>query len=183
LQQWVNNCRKHVRSGSYAPRTSSTYESWTSRRSEGRLRSRPQQSTWCNIHPSPVKRIRTFTSKRSFNYARLSTWTGWLKTKCGQGFFHSNYSGRLCNGSTLNRRRRCKIGTRWWRPSWRTTTRRVKLNACIIRLPLLLNILRRLSRRHSSASTSTLGRFHITSSWRKTSSKSSIKESPWRQGR
>jgi hypothetical protein len=27
LQQWVNNCRKHVRSGSYAPRTSSTYES------------------------------------------------------------------------------------------------------------------------------------------------------------
>jgi hypothetical protein len=27
-------------------------------------------------HPSPVKRIRTFTSKRSFNYARHSTWTG-----------------------------------------------------------------------------------------------------------
>jgi hypothetical protein len=34
---------------------------------------------------------------------------------------------------------------------------------CVIRLPLLLNILRRLSRRHSSASMSTLGRFHITS--------------------
>jgi hypothetical protein len=26
--------------------------------------------------------------------------------------FRSRYSGRLCNGSTLNRRRRCKIGTR-----------------------------------------------------------------------
>jgi hypothetical protein len=26
--------------------------------------------------------------------------------------FPSHYSGRLCNGSTLNRRRRCKIGTR-----------------------------------------------------------------------
>jgi hypothetical protein len=36
----------------------------------------PQQSAWCNIHPSPVKRIRTFTSKHSFNYVRLSTWMG-----------------------------------------------------------------------------------------------------------
>jgi hypothetical protein len=26
--------------------------------------------------PSPVKRIRTFTSKHSFNYVRLSTWMG-----------------------------------------------------------------------------------------------------------
>jgi hypothetical protein len=25
--------------------------------------------------------------------------------------------GRLCNGSTLNRQRRCKIGMRWWGPS------------------------------------------------------------------
>jgi hypothetical protein len=32
--------------------------------------------TWCNTHPSPVKKIRTFTSKRSFNYVRHSTWTG-----------------------------------------------------------------------------------------------------------
>jgi hypothetical protein len=31
---------------------------------------------WCNIHPSPVKRTRTFTSKHSFNYVRLSTWMG-----------------------------------------------------------------------------------------------------------
>jgi hypothetical protein len=45
------------------------------------------------------------------------------------------------------------------------------------------NILRKLSRRHSSASTSTLGQFHITSSRRKTSCKSSIKDSPWRQER
>jgi hypothetical protein len=34
------------------------------------------KSAWCNIHPSPVKRIRTFTSKRSFNFVRHSTWTG-----------------------------------------------------------------------------------------------------------
>jgi hypothetical protein len=26
------------------------------------------KSTWCNIHPSPAKRIQTFTSKRSFNF-------------------------------------------------------------------------------------------------------------------
>jgi hypothetical protein len=78
--------------------------------------------------------------------------------------FRPHYWGRLCNGSTLNRRRRCKIGTRWWRLSWRNTTRRVKHKACIIRLPPLFNIIRKLSRRHSSASTSTLGRFHITSS-------------------
>jgi hypothetical protein len=31
---------------------------------------------WCSIHPSLVKRIRTFTSKHSFNYVRLSTWMG-----------------------------------------------------------------------------------------------------------
>jgi hypothetical protein len=37
--------------------------------------------------------------------------------------------------------------------------------------------------RHSSASMTTLGRFHITSSQRKTSCKSSIKDSPWHQGR
>jgi hypothetical protein len=49
---------------------------FTSRRLEGRLRSRPQQSAWCNIHPSPVKKTRTFASKRSFNYVRHSTWTG-----------------------------------------------------------------------------------------------------------
>jgi hypothetical protein len=46
------------------------------RRSEGHSRSRPQQSAWCNIHPSPVKKTRTFTSKRSFNYVRHSTWMG-----------------------------------------------------------------------------------------------------------
>jgi hypothetical protein len=37
---------------------------------------KPQQSAWCNIHPSPVKKIRTFTSKRSFNYVKHLTWTG-----------------------------------------------------------------------------------------------------------
>jgi hypothetical protein len=62
--------------GELCTRTSSTYQSWISRRSEGRSRSRPQQSAWCNIHPPPVKKIRTFTSKRSFNYVRHSTWTG-----------------------------------------------------------------------------------------------------------
>jgi hypothetical protein len=41
---------------------------------------------------------------------------------------------------------------------------------------------RKLSRRHSSASMSTLGWFHITSSRRRTSCKSSTKDSPWRQG-
>jgi hypothetical protein len=86
--------------------------------------------------------------------------------KWGWGSSHSRYSGMLCNGSTLNRRRHSKIGMCWWGPSWRNTTRRVKLKACIIRLLLLLNILRRLSRRHSSASMSTLRRFHITSSRR-----------------
>jgi hypothetical protein len=44
------------------------------------------------------------------------------------------------------------------------------------------NILRRLSQRHSSASMSTLGRFHITSFRRRTSCKSSTKDSPWHQG-
>jgi hypothetical protein len=83
--------------GSYAPRTSSTYQSWTSRRSDGCSRSRPQQSAWCNTHPSPVKKIQTFTSKCSFNYVKHSTWTGWLKIKWGQGSFRSCYSGRLCN--------------------------------------------------------------------------------------
>jgi hypothetical protein len=39
-----------------------------------------------------------------------------------------------------------------------------KLKACVIRLPPLFNILRKLSRRHSSASMSTLRWFHITSS-------------------
>jgi hypothetical protein len=43
--------------GSYAPQTSPTYQSRTLRRSEGRSISRPQQSAWCNIHPSPVKKI------------------------------------------------------------------------------------------------------------------------------
>jgi hypothetical protein len=57
-----------------------------------------------------------------------------------------------------------------------------KLKACVIRLPLLLNILRKLSRRHSSASMSTLGRFHITSSRKRISCKDSTKDSPWRQG-
>jgi hypothetical protein len=71
----------------------------------------------------------------------------------------------------------------WWRPSWRNTTRRVKLIVCVIRFPLFLNIPRKLSRRHSSALMSTLERFHITSSRRKTSCKSTIKDSPWRQGR
>jgi hypothetical protein len=71
----------------------------------------------------------------------------------------------------------------WWRPSWRNTTRRVKLIVCVIRFPLLLNIPRKLSRRHSSALMSTLERFHITISRRKTSCKSTIKDSPWRQGR
>jgi hypothetical protein len=60
---------------------------------------------------------------------------------------------------------------RWWGPSWRNTTRRVKLKACVMRLLLLLNILRRLSQRHSCTSISTLGRFHITSSQRRTSCK------------
>jgi hypothetical protein len=46
-----------------------------------------------------------------------------------------------------------------------------------------LNILQRLYRRHSSASISTLRRLHITSSRRRISFKSSIKDSPWRQGR
>jgi hypothetical protein len=59
----------------------------------------------------------------------------------------------------------------------------VKLKSCAIRLLLLLNILRRLYRRHLTASISTLGRFHITSSRRRISFKSSIKDSPWRQGR
>jgi hypothetical protein len=81
--------------GSYAPRTSSTYQSWTSRRSEGRSRSRPQRSAWCNILPLPVKKIRTFTSKRSFNFVKHSTWTGWLNIKWGQRSFRSRYSGRL----------------------------------------------------------------------------------------
>jgi hypothetical protein len=40
----------------------------------------------------------------------------------------------------------------------------------------------RLYRRHSSASMSTVGRFHITSSRRRISLKSSTKDSPWRQG-
>jgi hypothetical protein len=110
-----------------------TKQSWILRRSEDRSRSRPQQSAWCNIHPSPVKRIRTFTSKHSFNYVKLSTWMGWLKIKWGQGFFSSRYSGRFYNSSTLNPLRRCKIGTRWLRLSWRNTTRRVKLKACVIR--------------------------------------------------
>jgi hypothetical protein len=73
--------RKNARSGSYAPRTSSTYQSWTLQRSKGRSRSRHQQSAWCNIHPSLVNKIWTFTSKRSFNYVRHSTWTGLLKIK------------------------------------------------------------------------------------------------------
>jgi hypothetical protein len=51
------------------------------------------------------------------------------------------------------------------------------------KIATLLNILRRLSRRHSSASMSTLGRFHITSFRRRTSFKNSTKDSPWRQGR
>jgi hypothetical protein len=46
----------------------------------------------------------------------------------------------------------------------------------------MLNILQKLSRRHPSASMSTLGRFHITSSRRRTSCKSSTKDSLWRQG-
>jgi hypothetical protein len=37
------------------------------------------------------------------------------------------------------------------------------------KMPLLLSSLRRLSRRHSNASMSTLGRFHIISSQRTTS--------------
>jgi hypothetical protein len=41
----------------------------------------------------------------------------------------------------------------------------------------------KLSQRHSSASMSTLGRFHITRTRRKTTCKSSIKDSPWCQGR
>jgi hypothetical protein len=105
---------------------------------------------------------------------------GWLKIKWGQVSFRSRYWGRLCNSSTLNRRRRCKIGMCWWGHSWRNTTHQVKLKACIIRLPLLLNILRKLSRRHSSASMSTLEWFHITSSQRRTSCKSFTKDSPWR---
>jgi hypothetical protein len=48
------------------------------RRSEGRSISRPQQSAWCNIHPSPVKKIWTFTSKRSFNVTPDFS----KKTKC-----------------------------------------------------------------------------------------------------
>jgi hypothetical protein len=71
----------------------------------------------------------------------------------------------------------------WWGPSWRNTTHWVKLKAWVIRLPLLLNIPQKLSPRHSSASMSTLGRFHITSSRRRTSYKSSTKDSPWHQGR
>jgi hypothetical protein len=31
--------------------------------------------------PLPVKRIWTFTSKRSFNYVKHWTWMGWLKIK------------------------------------------------------------------------------------------------------
>jgi hypothetical protein len=72
---------------------------------------------------------------------------GWLNTKWGQGSFCSRYSGRLCNDSTHNRQRQCKIGTHWWRPSWRNATHQVKLKAYVIRLPLLLNILWRLSLR------------------------------------
>jgi hypothetical protein len=45
------------------------------------------------------------------------------------------------------------------------------------------NIPRRLYWRHSSASMSTLERFHITSSRRRISFKSSTKDSPWHQGR
>jgi hypothetical protein len=52
----------------------------------------------------------------------------------------------------------------------------------VVKLPHLLNTLHRPSKSHSSVSMSTLGRFHITSSQRKTSRKSSIKDSPWRQG-
>jgi hypothetical protein len=44
------------------------------------------------------------------------------------------------------------------------------------------NILWRLSQRHSSASMSTLGWFHITSFRSRTSCKSSTKDSPWHQG-
>jgi hypothetical protein len=46
----------------------------------------------------------------------------------------------------------------------------------------LLNILRRLYRKHSSISISTLGRCYIINSQRKISFKSSIKDLPWRQG-
>jgi hypothetical protein len=46
----------------------------------------------------------------------------------------------------------------------------------------LLNILWRLYRKHSSVSMSTLERFHITSSRRNISFKSSIKDLPWLQG-
>jgi hypothetical protein len=48
-------------------------------------------------------------------------------------------------------------------------------------LLLLLIILRRLYRRHLSALMSTLGRFHITSSWRRITFKSSIKDLPWHE--
>jgi hypothetical protein len=57
------------------------------------------------------------------------------------------------------------------------------IKSCVIRLLLLLSILQRLYRRHSSASMSTLGRFDITSSRKRISFKSSTKDSPWRQGR
>jgi hypothetical protein len=50
------------------------------------------------------------------------------------------------------------------------------------KISLWLNILQKLSRRHSSASMSTLGWFHITSSRRRTSCKNSTMDSPWRQG-
>jgi hypothetical protein len=50
-------------------------------------------------------------------------------------------------------------------------------------LLLLRNILRKLYRKHSSASMSTLGRFHITSSRMRISFKSSTKDSPRHQGR
>jgi hypothetical protein len=70
--------------GELCTRTSSTYQSWTSWISEGHSRSRPQQSAWYNIHTSPVKKIRTFTSKRSLNFVKHSTWTEWLKIKWGK---------------------------------------------------------------------------------------------------
>jgi hypothetical protein len=50
------------------------------------------------------------------------------------------------------------------------------------KISLWLNILQKLSRRHSSASMSTLGWFHITTSRRRTSCKNSTMDSPWRQG-
>jgi hypothetical protein len=87
--------------------------------------------------------------------------------------------GKLCNGSTLNRRRWCKIGRLWWDLSWRSTTHQARLKVCIIRLLLLLNTLQRLFQELLSVTMSTLGLCHIISSERRILFKSSIKDLPW----